>query len=209
VCMIMTSRVSNGIRGMNAQKQSALRISQRGQRCSGTNRLILGPCDRLAQSIRGNASRAILATQNRGSRSESGVLSEILGVRQPRELSVMRFGLAWLCFLRPHEPLMLNVMRGEFTLRTGQPGNTLTSSRLVTAHEIAAGLLGRNLVEAAFEQEQEKQSLEWIASNMVSWFSHTIVESEWARAFQRTKVDGLWAYKPNATGNPAGRFESL
>jgi len=87
--------------------------------------------------------------------------------------------------------------------------------RLVTAHEIAAGLPqdaeGRNLVEAAFEQQQDKQSLEWLASNMVSWFSQriTVGESEWARAFQRTKIDGLWAYKPSATGNPAGRFESL
>src|SRR5438270_13466200 len=76
--------------------------------------------------------------------------------------------------------------------------------RFITAQEIATRLLqdseGRNLVEAAREQQQEPQSLEWLASNMVSWFSQriTVGESEWARAFERTKIDGLWAYKPLA-----------
>jgi hypothetical protein len=39
-----------------------------------------------------------------------------------------------------------------------------------------------------------KQSLEWLAGNMVSWFSQriTVGESDWARAFERTKIDGLW-----------------
>lgn len=73
--------------------------------------------------------------------------------------------------------------------------------RFITAQEIAARLLhdteGQNLVEAAREQQQDKQSLEWLASNMVSWFSQriTVGESDWARAFERTKIDGLWAYK--------------
>ena len=74
--------------------------------------------------------------------------------------------------------------------------------RFITAQEIAARLLqdseGRNLVEAAREQQQEQQSQEWLASNMVSWFSQriTVGESDWARAFERTKIDGLWAYGP-------------
>jgi hypothetical protein len=76
--------------------------------------------------------------------------------------------------------------------------------RFITAQEIAARLLqdseGRNLVETAREQQQDQQSLEWLASNMVSWFSQriTVGESDWARAFERTKIDGLWAYKPLA-----------
>jgi hypothetical protein len=80
--------------------------------------------------------------------------------------------------------------------------------RFVTSQEIAARLLqdseGRNLVEAAREQQEEKQSLEWLASNMVSWFSQriTVGESDWARAFERTKIDGLWAYKPLAAADP-------
>jgi hypothetical protein len=71
--------------------------------------------------------------------------------------------------------------------------------KFITAQEIAARLLqdteARNLVEAARDQQEEKQSLEWLASNMVSWFSQriTVGESEWARAFERTTIDGLWA----------------
>jgi hypothetical protein len=79
--------------------------------------------------------------------------------------------------------------------------------RFVTAQEIATRLLqdpeGRNSVEAARDQQEEKQSLEWLASNMVSWFSQriTVGESEWAQAFERTKIDGLWAYKPVAAAS--------
>ena len=80
--------------------------------------------------------------------------------------------------------------------------------RFITAQEIAARLLqdfeGRNLVEAACEQQPDQQSLEWLASNMVSWFSQriTVGESDWARAFERTRIEGLWAYKPLATADP-------
>jgi len=39
---------------------------------------------------------------------------------------------------------------------------------------------------------------------MVSWFSQriTVGESDWARASERTKIEGLWAYKPVATADP-------
>lgn len=78
----------------------------------------------------------------------------------------------------------------------------------INAQEIATRLLqdpeGRNLAEVAREQQQEQQSLEWLTSNMVSWFSQriTIGESDWAGAFERTKIDGLWAYKPVPFTNP-------
>jgi hypothetical protein len=79
--------------------------------------------------------------------------------------------------------------------------------RWITAPEIAVRLLedtaGRNLVEAAHEQQEEKQSVEWLASNMVSWFNQriTVGESDWVRAFERTKIAGFWAYKPVAVAN--------
>jgi ribonuclease HI len=79
--------------------------------------------------------------------------------------------------------------------------------RFITVREIATRLLqdpeGRNLVAEAHEQQEEKQSLEWLASNMVSWFSQrmTIGESAWARTFERVKIDGLWAYKPVAAAS--------
>jgi len=71
--------------------------------------------------------------------------------------------------------------------------------RFVVAHEIAARLLqdgeARAIVEAARPQDW---SLEPRASNMVAWFSQrfTVGESEWQRAFERTRVDDQWAYKP-------------
>jgi len=81
--------------------------------------------------------------------------------------------------------------------------------RFITAQEIAARLLedtaGCNLVEAAHEQQDEKkQSLEWLASNMVSWLSQriTVGDSDCSRAFERTMMNGLWVYKPRT---PADR----
>lgn len=80
--------------------------------------------------------------------------------------------------------------------------------QFVSSQDIAARLLqdheGHRLVEAAQELQEEKQSLEWLASNMVSWFSQriTVEQSQWARAFERTKIDALWAYRPITSGNP-------
>jgi hypothetical protein len=59
------------------------------------------------------------------------------------------------------------------------------------------------LIEAAHQQQEDKRSLEWLTRNMVSWFSQriTVGESDWGRAFERIKIDGLWAYRPTAPGN--------
>lgn len=50
----------------------------------------------------------------------------------------------------------------------------------------------RTLVEAARDHQEEKQSLKRLASNMVSWVSQriTVDESEWARVFEQTGIDG-------------------
>lgn len=50
----------------------------------------------------------------------------------------------------------------------------------------------------ARDQSREPQSAEWIAHNMVAWFSQriTIGESEWKQQFDRKKIDGKWAYRP-------------
>jgi len=77
--------------------------------------------------------------------------------------------------------------------------------RFITAREIATGLLqdneGHKLVTAAQEQKDDKRSPEWLAINMVSWFSQriTVGRSKWARTMERTKVQGQWAYKPAST----------
>src|SRR5277367_6167183 len=73
----------------------------------------------------------------------------------------------------------------------------------VTAHEIAVRLLqdreARPLIEQA-QQLGEEHSLEWLAGNMVAWFSQriTVGDSEWGRTVERVKMDGQWAYKPIA-----------
>jgi hypothetical protein len=77
----------------------------------------------------------------------------------------------------------------------------------VMARDIADRLLkdpeGRIVVEAAWEQQQGQQNHVWHARNMVSWFSQSITvgKSEWAQAFERTKINKRWAYKPTGT-NP-------
>jgi hypothetical protein len=73
--------------------------------------------------------------------------------------------------------------------------------RYITAHELAERLLqdgdARAIIDAARQQQQD-WSVEHLASNMVAWFSQriTIGESEWQRAFERTKINGQWAYLP-------------
>lgn len=72
----------------------------------------------------------------------------------------------------------------------------------VPAHEIATRLIqdgeARPLIEQAREQLDESHSLEWLAGNMVAWFSQriTVGESEWTRAIEREKIGGQWAYRP-------------
>lgn len=74
--------------------------------------------------------------------------------------------------------------------------------RYVPAHEIAARLVqdseARPLIEQAREQLDETHSPEWLAGNMVAWFSQriTVGESEWGRAIEREKIGGQWAYRP-------------
>jgi hypothetical protein len=53
----------------------------------------------------------------------------------------------------------------------------------------------------ARERQQDQQSLEWLASNMVSWFSQriTVGESDWERAFERSRIDGLWGVQASRT----------
>src|SRR5438045_2759235 len=76
--------------------------------------------------------------------------------------------------------------------------------RFIESDEIAARLLadseGRNLVEAARDTFAERQSPEWLASNMVSWFSQriTVETSDWTSAFERT-AERPYAYKPADT----------
>jgi hypothetical protein len=70
----------------------------------------------------------------------------------------------------------------------------------VPSHEIAAWLVhdreARPLIDQAQQQLDEPHSPEWLAGNMVAWFSQriTVGESERSRAVERMKIDGQWAY---------------
>ena len=75
-------------------------------------------------------------------------------------------------------------------------------SRYITHDEITAGLLAdpaaAGIIADAHKQQDKKQSLEWLAHNMLAWFSQRITSSrsDWGDAFDRQEIDGKWAYKP-------------
>jgi hypothetical protein len=76
------------------------------------------------------------------------------------------------------------------------------NSGYVRHDEITAGLLAdpaaAGIITDAYQQNDEKRSLEWLAHNMVAWFSQRITSghSDWDDAFDRQEIDGKWAYKP-------------
>jgi len=56
----------------------------------------------------------------------------------------------------------------------------------------------QNHIDAALARAETERSREWVAHNMVAWFSQriTVGESDWAPRFQRQQIRGKWAYKP-------------
>jgi hypothetical protein len=78
----------------------------------------------------------------------------------------------------------------------------------VSSQNIASRLLqniqARQIIEAAQEQLPERPSIDWLATNMVAWFSQRITtgQSEWECEFKRIKIDGKWAYRPEEGEKP-------
>ena len=74
--------------------------------------------------------------------------------------------------------------------------------RFITHDKITAALLAdptaSGIIADAYKENDEKRSLEWLAHNMVAWFSQKITaeQSEWSTAFDRQEIDCKWAYKP-------------
>jgi len=86
-------------------------------------------------------------------------------------------------------------------------GERFASTADFVNHDVITGALladaeGAGLVAAARAQLEEPQSEEWIAHNMVAWFSQriTVGESDWADQFERMKINGKWAYRPKTSG---------
>lgn len=75
----------------------------------------------------------------------------------------------------------------------------------ITHREIGAALLrhpvAQLIIGDARDRQREERSLEWVAHNMVSWFSQriTVRQSIWEKKFERKKIDGRWAYKAKDT----------
>jgi len=89
-------------------------------------------------------------------------------------------------------PLIAHVIGAEFQ----------QYQRFVTSREIAAALLrdpeARRIIDAAVQQRG--RTPERTASDMVAWFSQRITaeQSEWRLAFERTRINNQYAYKPVA-----------
>jgi hypothetical protein len=74
--------------------------------------------------------------------------------------------------------------------------------RFITAQEIAHALLrdpdARHVIDAACARQGSSAGR--TATNMVAWFSQRITaeQSEWRLAFERTRINNQYAYKPVA-----------
>jgi hypothetical protein len=74
--------------------------------------------------------------------------------------------------------------------------------RYIPAREIASELLrdpeAMAVIARAQSQQSNRLSAERVATTMVAWFSQqiTVGNSPWKDRFERTKIDGRWAYKP-------------
>lgn len=82
-----------------------------------------------------------------------------------------------------------------------------SGSAYITHDQITSSLLadteGSTLISAARNELDEDRTEEWIAHNMVAWFSQriTVGESDWSERLDRQKIAGKWAYRPKST-NP-------
>jgi hypothetical protein len=77
----------------------------------------------------------------------------------------------------------------------------LKHARFVTHDELTLSLeadnRGRHLIDMAVGRCPSR-SREWMADNMVAWFSQkiTVHESPYERRFARQRIDRKWAYQP-------------
>lgn len=82
-----------------------------------------------------------------------------------------------------------------------------TKQDFVTHDEIVDSILSdseaSSLVANAVSQSTETRTAEWIANNMVAWFSQriTVGDSVWSEYFDRERIDSKWAYRPKALPN--------
>ena len=82
-----------------------------------------------------------------------------------------------------------------------------SSGDFVTHDAIVAELLtvseAAPIIANARDQSPEPHTSDWIAHNMVAWFSQriTVGESDWEQEFEREKINGKWAYRPSTSSD--------
>jgi hypothetical protein len=82
------------------------------------------------------------------------------------------------------------------------------SREYVTHDAIVDALLKHPQAQVILAHCPPNESTEWWASTMVAWFSQaiTVERSDWNNRFERTKIDGKWAYKVIPTLKETNRF---
>ena len=93
-----------------------------------------------------------------------------------------------------HDDVFPAVAHAIETLNTQHPGYA-EHAAIVT--ELLADPEAMARIEVASSAALTGHSPEWIAHNMVAWFSQriTVGDSEYARRFDRQKIKGKWAYR--------------
>lgn len=95
-------------------------------------------------------------------------------------------------------PAIARIISASFDLTHDFVTHDDLVKRLLTDTEAAP------IIATAKDQSEEPHTAEWIAHNMVAWFSQkiTVGDSDWGHQFERQRVDGKWAYRPKTTFNP-------
>lgn len=81
----------------------------------------------------------------------------------------------------------------------GQSAGFVTHDEIVTFLLNDSEAIGH--IDTACEASEARHSREWMAHNMVAWFSQriTIGDSDWSDRFDREKINDKWAYKIKST----------
>ena len=82
--------------------------------------------------------------------------------------------------------------------QAGDPPAFVTREQLTAAR--LGDAAGRRHVDRARELQGDDRHRDVIAGNMIDWFSQriTVRTSPYARAFERKKLGGAWAYRPRS-----------
>ena len=93
-----------------------------------------------------------------------------------------------------HDDVFPAVAQAIETLSAQQPGYAEHDAIVA---QLLADPEAKSYIDAARSADAADRSPEWIAHNMVAWFSQRITmgDSAWATRFDRQKLNGKWAYR--------------